>query len=106
MPPLSPLRSHNYYSPLSPLTPTAEVDIARYRGKPTPITLVTPRASSVTAENIRGEPHPDMAKHPLWYFPSCHSGENMGGFVRYRGDATHLPKFKMVNPWHISQSVR
>ena len=75
MPPLSPLRSHNYYSPLSPLTPTAEVDIARYRGKPTPITLVTPRASSATAENIRGEPHLDIAKHPLWHAPPCHSGE-------------------------------
>ena len=35
------------------------------------------RASPATAENIRGELRPDMAKHPLWHFSSCHSGEKM-----------------------------
>ena len=30
----------------------------------------------------------------------------VGGFVRYRGDATYPPKFKMVNPWHLSKSFR
>ena len=31
------------------------------------------RASPATAENIRGELRPDMAKHPLWHFPKLPS---------------------------------
>ena len=30
----------------------------------------------------------------------------MDGIVRYGGDATHPPKFKMVNPWHLPKTSR